>query len=544
MTAKAWVGTTGRLWGAAFQWTPGGAPTVTDDSTVTGPATIYGTVAYAFETFQTITGPGTAAALTFIGNTALTGSFDAGAVLVGTAVSAPGGLQLNAGTVFNAASLNEVFGTVRVNEARLPVAGTITLHDSFPVTYGSLTVENGGAVQADALVMGTTFESLYNYAGTVFVQSGATLELGAAGGVAPGTLQIDASHTLSGTGLVSADHLLNNGLIIAQPGFIFDGPITGAGTIQIGPGASLAVTTDTNPISFADAAGTLLLNAPSFGPLPSTPFGVIQRVCAGRHHGITRSGSPASGITGVTYRPGPNGLGTLTLSHGTDAVSTLTLAGDYTGETFSLKPNTSYATAIQVVPAAPIPTAAFQFTDGPTSGAMPGDTYTGPVPGLDRQYLWTGTDGVALASTVPNVFMKGGTGDDALRAYAGSNVLDGGAGSNFLVGTSGADGGQDTFFIDERQGAVTWSTVAAFHRGDAVTFFGFVAGLSTEPWTALDGATGYQGATIHSELGGAGTGIDGSVTFAGISLADALAKFTSTTGTVDGTPYLRIVFTG
>ena len=34
------------------------------------------------------------------------------------------------------------------------------------------------------------------------------------------------------------------------------------------------------------------------------------------------------------------------------------------------------------------------------------------------------------------------------------------------------------------------------------------------------GAAGYQGATLHSELGGAGTGIDASVTFAGMTAAD------------------------
>ena len=83
-----------------------------------------------------------------------------------------------------------------------------------------------------------------------------------------------------------------------------------------------------------------------------------------------------------------------------------------------------------------------------------------------------------------------------------------------------------------------------FHHGDAVTIFGFVAGVSTDPWTAVDGAAGYQGATIHSELAGAGTGVNASVTFAGVSLADAQAKFSLTTGTVGGTPYLNVAYTG
>ncbi len=526
---RTWLGTSGGVWNAAFQWAPGGAPTASDDVTITGPATTYGTAAYAFETFQTITGPGAAAGLTVIGNTAFSGMFSAGAVSVGTGLQAPGGLQLNAGTSLTATSLTETFGTVRVTGAQLSVAGSITLHDSYPFTYASLTVEGGAAVQANGLVMGATVEGARSYAGRVLVQSGATLELGAVGGVAPGVLQIDAGHVLSGTGEVSAVQIVNNGLILAQPGLTLDAPITGTGQLQIGAGATLRIGADANAIGFADNTGTLVLTGLT---TPGTITGFVQ----GDTIGLTQSS-----ITGATYRAE---TGILTLSHGTDAVATLTLAGDYTGETFALQPNTSYATAIQVLPATPPPAGAFQFTAGATSGTDTGDAYTGPVAGLDRQYLWSGTGGVALAATVPNVFLKGGPGDDALRAGAGSNVLDGGAGSNFLVGANGADGGQDTFFIDERQGAVTWSTVAGFHHGDTVTFFGFTAGVSTEPWTAVDGTPGYQGATIHSELAGAGTGVNGSVTFAGVSLADALGRFTSTTGTVGGTPYLRIVFTG
>ncbi len=76
------------------------------------------------------------------------------------------------------------------------------------------------------------------------------------------------------------------------------------------------------------------------------------------------------------------------------------------------------------------------------------------------------------------------------------------------------------------------------------TKFQITDSRSTRPWTASDGAAGQQGATIHSELGGAGTGVNGSVTFAGISLADALAKFTVTTSTVGGNAYLNIAYTG
>ncbi len=201
--------------------------------------------------------------------------------------------------------------------------------------------------------------------------------------------------------------------------------------------------------------------------------------------------------------------------------------------------------ALPVV-AGPAPAYKFLITDSATgtSGGDNGTAYTGPTAGLQQQYLWASPADAAITATVPNVFLRGGTGNDALQVQGGTNVLDGGAGSNFLTGGTGADGGTDTFFVDGRGGASTWSTIANFHHGDSFTLFGFNAGTSTRPWTALDGAAGHQGATIHSELGGAGTGVNGSVTFAGISLADAQAKFAITTGTVGGSAYLSVAYTG
>ncbi len=158
-----------------------------------------------------------------------------------------------------------------------------------------------------------------------------------------------------------------------------------------------------------------------------------------------------------------------------------------------------------------------------------GDTYTGPVAGLQREYIWSSPDSVAIAASVPNAFLKGGAGGDALQVMGGNNVLDGGAGSNFLVGGTGADGGVDTFFVDGRSAGTTWSTVVNFHKGDMATIFGFKPGVSTQAWTAGEGATGYAGATLHSELGGVGTGVNASFTFAGVD-AGVAAGFTVTSG--------------
>ena len=174
------------------------------------------------------------------------------------------------------------------------------------------------------------------------------------------------------------------------------------------------------------------------------------------------------------------------------------------------------------------------YTDVDTAGLgyTNGDAYSGPVAGLQHQYIWPSTDKVAIGATSPNVFLHGGSGDDAMAVTSGVNVLDGGAGSNFLVGGTGtgAGAGSDTFFVDGRGGATTWSTIVNFHQGDAATIFGFNPGVSTQPFTAVDGVAGYQGLTIHSELGGAGTGVNASMTFTGITQATADAHFTITSG--------------
>ena len=121
--------------------------------------------------------------------------------------------------------------------------------------------------------------------------------------------------------------------------------------------------------------------------------------------------------------------------------------------------------------------------------------------------------------------------------------MDGGAGSNFLVGGNGNDGGTDTFFIDGRGGGVTWSTIVNFHHGDQLTLWGFVPNQSTQQWVDQDGVTGYLGLTLHSELGGAGTGVDASATLAGLNIGD-LQKLTITTGTVGGNDYMLVQYTG
>lgn len=196
------------------------------------------------------------------------------------------------------------------------------------------------------------------------------------------------------------------------------------------------------------------------------------------------------------------------------------------------------------VSAPAVPNFTYVDTTAGAPGSAQGDRYSGGVSYLKWQYLWAGQDGVNITAKVPDVFIRGGPGTDALAASGGSNVLDGGTGSNFLVGAPGTDGGTDTFFVDGRGGAVTWSTAVDFHHGDAVTLWGFTSGQSTYAWAANDGAAGFQGATIHAQTAGAGTATNASLTFAGMSFADAGSKLAISAGSAGGAHYLYVAYVG
>ena len=101
-----------------------------------------------------------------------------------------------------------------------------------------------------------------------------------------------------------------------------------------------------------------------------------------------------------------------------------------------------------------------------------GDPFSGPVTGIDRQFIAPVTkDNLNISSTTPNVFIHSSEGTDAIDVSGanGTNVLDGFTGTNFLVGGTGID----QFFVDDRDAtADIFSTVKNFHTGDSATVWG------------------------------------------------------------------------
>ena len=167
-----------------------------------------------------------------------------------------------------------------------------------------------------------------------------------------------------------------------------------------------------------------------------------------------------------------------------------------------------------------------------------GTLYSGPVAGLQWEYIDVTTDNLTVTANVPNVFIHTGSGEDAISVNQanGNNVLDGSTGSNFLVGGSG----DDTFFVDDRDPtADVWSTVSNFHAGDAATIFGITQQGFDTSWVDGQGATGYTGLTLHVTASGVPTA---SLTLAGFSTADlSNGRISTSWGTeADGTPYLYV----
>jgi hypothetical protein len=349
-----------------------------------------------------------------------------------------------------------------------------------------------------------------------------------------------SSNVVQNIGTNAANAIVNDGVISARANTgstattFFNLPLAGTGTVRVG----------TNVIFDADssvsAGQTFVLEA---GAGAST----LNIANAGNFHGVI-SGLGASDVVKITSLAWTTNsyslsgdIGTWTFFNGATPVASISFAGGHAGSEFTVTPLSTSASGVeqaQITTSVPDQPARFAFTDvsNDVAGSEAGVGYTGPVAGLNWQYLWGTGDSVAISANTPNVFLKGGAGDDALSLQTGTNVVDGGTGSNFLVGSADPNS-RDTFFVDGRGGGVTWSTIVNFHLGDQATIFGFHPTTSTLPITANDGVGGFQGVTTHSELNGAGTGVNDSMTFTGINQATLEAHFTFTTGTLAaGTP--------
>jgi hypothetical protein len=177
----------------------------------------------------------------------------------------------------------------------------------------------------------------------------------------------------------------------------------------------------------------------------------------------------------------------------------------------------------------------FTITDQTTGQQIfiSGDSYSGPVQGLSQQLNLVTPNNLNITATMPNVFIRTGSGDDAIDVSKvnGNNVLDGASGSSFLTGGTGAD----TFFLDGRSLASdAYSTVVNFHAGDNITVFGVDATNSHLTTQDNQGAAGAKGLAYTFTSAGKP---NATVVIAGFSSADlANGRLTASYGANPATP--------
>ena len=389
-------------WATDSIWSLPGAPTSFDDAVI------------GSSTGLTLIGSGgNSARLTAIGTATLMGSTRTGALAVGTAAAA-GALTLASGAILAATSANLLFGPLTVTgpNTRLVVTGALSFGGSRtnPLVFSSnaLNLASGGAAQVASVAMTPNIGGA-----TIAIDALSSLEIGTTGGAAAGRLTIDADGVLAGSGAVSAPAITNQGRIVAQGGTLsVAAPIDGAGSMQIGAGATLYLYAgaSSQPIAFTGAGATLEVTTATLrvGTVFTSVLsaqGLISGFVA--TDVIYYAGNAV--ITSAIWTPGTAGQGTLTLRSGSAAAGTLALAGNYAGQSFVVTPHGSFGYDIKL--------------NGVVgAGAPSAGTATADV------YAWTATAG--------GVWNDAANWSDITRAQASAALAPGSRNSVTIAGLS------------------------------------------------------------------------------------------------------------
>ncbi len=423
---------------------------------------------------------------------------------------------------------------LRIDEA-FPQDGNswLQLVSSQVISVGdNLSAPDEGTLQLDGTIdFGDVTDSGANTdAGADSIVVRVTVE-GAGTAAGQGTLQTDVSAVNPNTPGGRWTDLLSSTLSLEAPNV----PPTISGT---SPDQSATDTIDTHPFAAVTLADpdvgqtetlTIALSDPLLGTLSGS--GGSYNSASGTY---TMQGSIASvqqTLQSLAFQAGAGDSGTeqftLTLDDGSGGVAT----DDST--VLNVEASSPAASGVEHFPLASTGTV-FTSTVGGSRTVDQVETYAGPVDYLQSQFIYDGSDPLAIAAQTPNIFIKSVAGSAAVQLLSGQNVVDAGHGSNFLISGTG----QDVFYLDDRQPAVTWDTIVNFHSGDIVTLWGYQAGTSSYSWDSNAGAPGYTGSTMRVDLAGTGN-TEASITFAGKTTMDT-ANYAVTTGSIDGNSYMTI----
>ncbi len=340
---------------------------------------------------DTITGPGASSDLNIETSVTLNGTFATGSLNVAPVGGSFAALDLSAGTMLSASSVAVAGGVLNVSGdgAALTDAGMLTVGSTPEPGQAYLSpdveIDNHARVQATGLTLLGGYPDVY-------VDGTSTLEVGTAGTAVAGALTVDAGAIVAGSGSLTDATVIDNGTVIASGGTLSVDKVSGSGTLEVGADATLILTNyDTavsNALAFTGSDGSLELATSNVDGATTGSFhGVISGFAAGD--------SIFAGIQAdlAIWTPAEGGLGTLTIlnepegsfSDGTPPPPRvdLTLAGDYTGQTFYVIPAASQS--------------ALGFSASPGQAIVLGATEgSGPAPSGtagDDSFQWVGTSG-------------------------------------------------------------------------------------------------------------------------------------------------------
>lgn len=239
----------------------------------------------------------------------------------------------------------------------------------------------------------------------------------------------------------------------------------------------------------------------------------------------------------VTLRDGASlaaftGGGTLGLALRSEGHGMVTGPASFLAEIAALSDATVEVTYSYVVDASQ---SGMLVDDGAGTQWVPAAGFSGPMPGLQNQFIRVTPENLNVAATTENWLIHTGDGNDAIVACGGRNVLDASGGSNYLTGASG----YDTFFVDIRRAhSDVWNIVTNMQSGDDAAVWGLTPEDFRLAWVDGQGAAGATGLTL---IAVSDAGPVAALTLAGYTTADLANGTLSTSfGSSGGIPYLLV----
>jgi hypothetical protein len=342
----SWTSVKGGDWGNAGNWqdttikanpatiAPGTKDQVTIDNSIDALRPYLNSTV---DFFQVVSGQGNAASLTTLGDVALGGIFNAPIVTVGTF----GNLSIVDGGQLTADQIHMDGAMLQVLHGTLTATGTVT--SLYPILAAAdHAVVRLGGFRDTAAPTGSFLNS------HIYLDATSIVEIGTAGTGVAGTLTVDSGAVLS-VGFVAGavlnngtilrgqyDGIVNNGTIVEATilGAINSGTIVGGRVQNVTGSGIVAAGKGSQSLLLGKGVGQTVQYLETGSKLTINTGVTTTATIAGFSQGDTLVVNDASNADTASWVATGASIGTLSLSLSGTVLATVTLAGDYTGDTF------------------------------------------------------------------------------------------------------------------------------------------------------------------------------------------------------------------